>query len=607
MLFARKKETKDNSGVMSVVYYAVVSRIATLALMIMANALLPTHNPSGVHLFRPTEYPVPAEPGVGGPLAPFTRWDSAWLLSIAEDDYPTASSSESSRQGPKASITVDCAGTSRAWGGGRYRPETQDEEGEGQHRCRTDIALEEQAHAFFPLYPWLVGAAGKGISFLFPRYLGTGECLIVAAVLISNACFVAAALLLYGLGTVVMGDTLLAFRGALAFCVSPASVFFSTAYSESLYAALTFAGLLVLYSGASKKNSTHVEASGLRIQGAVHAWIAAALLSAATLTRSNGIAAAGVLVLEKLRWMAGDAGLFVVNDDNRIERRRSAMARPASKIGRQSVVQQVGCGIRRRGLPWVRLVTCAIATGGQALLIVAPYVFVQIYAYYKFCGETGHSTGGLDVADAGELHPWCTWRLPSLYAYVQSEYWRVGAFKYCQLKQIPNFFLAAPALALTALGATQFFTAQFQGDRPSEWGVRDLAEAVDDAGSAEKHTTRRRWRSAWLTPAAKTFFGPPALPHPAAQPCERSGVAALILQWIFLGAFAALCMNVQVATRFLAASCPPLHWWTATLLFTGNTNSRSAILGKITSSLRRYLVLYFILGAVLHANFLPWT
>lgn len=95
MLFARKKETKDNSGVMSVVYYAVVSRIATLALMIMANALLPTHNPSGVHLFRPTEYPVPAEPGVGGPLAPFTRWDSAWLLSIAEDDYPTASSSES--------------------------------------------------------------------------------------------------------------------------------------------------------------------------------------------------------------------------------------------------------------------------------------------------------------------------------------------------------------------------------------------------------------------------------------------------------------------------------------------------------------------------------
>lgn len=80
---------------MSIALCAVASRIATLALMALANELLPTHNATGVHVFRPTEYPVPAEPGVGGLLASFTRWDSAWLLSIAEDGYPTASSPDS--------------------------------------------------------------------------------------------------------------------------------------------------------------------------------------------------------------------------------------------------------------------------------------------------------------------------------------------------------------------------------------------------------------------------------------------------------------------------------------------------------------------------------
>lgn len=525
------------------------------------------------------------------------------------------------RTGEHATVAVDCVGTQRAWGGGGYRPETQDAEGEGQSPCQADIALEEQAHAFFPLYPWLVGAAGKGISFLFSEWLGTGECFIVAAVLVSNACFVAAAVLLYRLGTVVMGDTLLAFGGALAFCTSPASVFFSTAYCESLYAALTFAGLLVLYSGGRVTTSKHYEASGLRIQGAmngtiaerrgwqgaVRAWIAAALLSAATLARSNGIAAAGVLVLEKLRWMAGEARLFAANDGSPIKRRESGIIRSASKMRRQSAVQQADGGIRWRELPWARLFASAIATGVQVLLVVAPYVFIQVYAYYKFCGEGGDSAGDVQVAGLKELHPWCTWRVPSLYAYIQSEYWGVGAFKYYQLEQIPNFLLAAPALALTAFGTTQFFSAQFEGAGAREWSVSALAEAADDAGSAEKSAERRRWRSAWLTRAARTFFGAPALPHPASQPCERSGAAALVLQWALLGAFAVVCMNVQVATRFLAASCPPLHWWTATLVFPTRMNIRNVKPGTISSSLKWYLVLYFIAGSVLHAKFLPWT
>lgn len=444
---------------------------------------------------------------------------------------------------------------------------------------------------------------GKGISYICGELLGVGECLILAGVLISNASFVVAAVLLYRLGVVVLGDTLLAFRGALAFCVSPASVFFSSAYCESLFAALTFGGLLVLLDARRKSHTKAVH--GRKPQrswaGSVRAWIAAGLLAAATLTRSNGIAAAGVIVLEKLRWMADEAGLFSMTGSTTTGTIKGVVTRSASKKRQQATMDQVSCDIRWRELPWVRLVSSAIATGLQALLVVLPYIFVQVYAYHKFCGEDEED--GRTVVDAdllAELHPWCKWRVPSLYAYVQSAYWGVGAFKYYKWKQIPNFLLAGPALILTACGTARFFTAQLQREvRESGVGVC----GADDGRSTEQAT--KRWSlSAWLSRVARTFFGPRGLPHPASHPFTRGAAAALVLQWGFLAAFAAVFMNVQVATRFLAASCPPLHWWTATLVFPGSTYVGP---GNTSHSLRWYLALYFIAGAVLHPNFLPWT
>lgn len=145
----------------------------------------------------------------------------------------------------------------------------------------------------------------------------------------------------------------------------------------------------------------------------------------------------------------------------------------------------------------------------------------------------------------------------------------------------------------------------------------------------------------WLEKALGVFFGRPRLPHPASSPLERTGAAALVAQWAFFAVFAALCMNVQVATRFLAAACPPLHWWTASLLAGGGDGGRragaekeNAVMAAVPAAqaagaaeevaeaaaeegsdgavvgracLRWYLGVYFVVGAVLHANFLPWT
>lgn len=700
--------------VTTLLFAAVASRVATVALIILANALLPTHDATGVHKFRPTSFPVSSRPaatgvgsdgggggGSGGILSAFTRWDAAWFLSIADAGYPGGRSIADLND--DTDEAVDCAGTRRAWGGEDYYEEHASEGGrdykleeegdtkeEGQEkqqqqqrgdrssshrrRCRADIPLEEQAHAFFPLYPWLVrwgaaalraGLAQAGLDF------GGADSLVLAAVLVSNLSFVVAVVLLYQLGAVVTGDALLAFRGALAFCATPASVFFSTAYTESLYAALSFAGLLVLFSegrrrrsssssrrrgketgasdldtaahltssnsGASNSGSSNRSESrswsSSRAQstnswwwwsGALNAWVAAAFLSLATLTRSNGIAGAGVLVLEKLRWMAEDAGIFASPGT---EQGHSSSA-SFSAVGGASIEKRAqdggGSGSggeteRRESRPgphpWLRLVACAVATALQALLVLAPYVLVQVYAYRKFCG--GRSAGALWGIDSNrvlnvdgavdalvaELHPWCAWRVPSVYSYVQSAYWGVGPLKYYEWKQIPNFLLAAPTLALTAFGTARFFSAQVQGSPVTGLTVGDERGAGGSGG--------RRWasRRAWPWRLMEAFFGSPRLPGPASPPFERSGASSLVVQWAFLGVFCALCMNVQVATRFLAAACPPLHWWTAGFVARGGGTDagNAAGSGAVGTSLRWYLALYFVVGAVLHANFLPWT
>ena len=97
-----------------------------------------------------------------------------------------------------------------------------------------------------------------------------GTTVIVPGLLLSNAAFVFAACCLcaatlarparghrseraacaggrrYELGVEVLRERQLARSAALLFCLSPASAFFSSLYSESCYALVTFAALLLL-------------------------------------------------------------------------------------------------------------------------------------------------------------------------------------------------------------------------------------------------------------------------------------------------------------------------------------------------------------------------
>lgn len=66
---------------------------------------------------------------------------------------------------------------------------------------------------------------------------------VLSGLLISNVAFVAAALAIYALTLAALDDATTASNAARMWCLSPANIFFSTVYTESLFAALCFAGM----------------------------------------------------------------------------------------------------------------------------------------------------------------------------------------------------------------------------------------------------------------------------------------------------------------------------------------------------------------------------
>ncbi|KAL9550245.1 hypothetical protein MBANPS3_004811 [Mucor bainieri] len=185
------------------------------------------------------------------------------------------------------------------------------------------------------------------------------------------------------------------------------------------------------------------------------------------------------------------------------------------------------------------IVYTAITASGFALF--------QYFAYREFCS--------LD-------RPWCTDKLPLIYSFVQKEYWDVGFMSYYEVKQIPNFVLAAPIIGLSVCGlngyirhnATEFWTLGIRrGERNNS----------DDYYSSK--------------------------------------LAVFIYLWAFLLLFATTNMHIQVIIRFFT-SVPPLYWYVGNLWIKGFCESKhtwmaNAVLG--------YFAIYGLIGIVLFSSFLP--
>ena len=113
----------------------------------------------------------------------------------------------------------------------------------------------EQAHAFFPLFPMAIQLVARFLMIVVPQSFLPSTCagvLVLSAVSLNTICFILALVSLYKLTYLLLlrhsgsADETSCRRHAnlvvVLFGINPASVFFITAYSESLFAALIFTG-----------------------------------------------------------------------------------------------------------------------------------------------------------------------------------------------------------------------------------------------------------------------------------------------------------------------------------------------------------------------------
>jgi len=256
---------------------------------------------------------------------------------------------------------------------------------------------------------------------IFPLF-NNQSTMILAAVLINFVCFVKSAVIFYDLTEhVFKKDAITAYRAAILYCISPASIFFSALYSESMFAYLTFYTML-----ASVKGMPTI----------------CFPLGLSTLVRSNGVVNIGFPTY---------FGLKNLCNSERIEKHQQ-------KYGILSILWHIFKQIKLKHY---------FAILSTIIISLAPFVLLQMYNYMKFCTSTFDKSllpvhilqyakeNNLILPD-GTDSMWCNATLPLAYSYVQKTYWNVGFLRYYQFKQIPNFILALPILYIMSRCIKEF-------------------------------------------------------------------------------------------------------------------------------------------------------
>ncbi|XP_010166839.1 GPI mannosyltransferase 2 [Antrostomus carolinensis] len=438
--------------------------------------------------------------------------------------------------------------------------------------------LYEHNCAFFPLYPLSLRAGAEAALWPLQPLLRLRSRLLLSATLLNSLFSALAAAALYELGCVVLRCRRLAFLAALLFSLSPANVFMAAAYSESMFAFLVFSAMWQLEKGQS--------------------WLSGLLFSLASGVRANGLINAGFFLYSRGQCFA-----------HQLQGGSGAIRKLPLKLP----------------LLWKQLLSVVSSAVLMCAGVFLPFALFQHYAYVRFCGpgtsleqsvpkpllQLALDKGYRLVAMNGVKPPWCSQRFPMVYSYIQDVYWNVGFLRYFELRQIPNFLLALP---VTLLGLWAAWTYVIANPRHC------LTLGLERRKSEEEGKPRAGFYS--------------------------FAVFVYVVHATVLLAFGFFCMHVQVLTRFLGSSSPILYWFSAhlldeyePLLWSDGTDNQTAaprseksLLGKSDSGgkgtpgnpvvrlllnwglitprskcVLGFFMSYWLLGLVLHCNFLPWT
>lgn len=409
----------------------------------------------------------------------------------------------------------------------------------------------ENTLAFFPLFPFIIKIVTTVLGGSTPM-LNYRELSLTLAILFNLVCFVLAARALYKLSNMVLGSKKKSELAVILFCFNPASVFFTAPYTESLYSWLSFT---VMAQCIDDINSVFITIP----------------LSLSILCRSNGTLNIGFLLYFTMR-----------------------------RIMSQNSLHNIIC----------------IGTKLFSILIIIifHYGIAQVYNYYLFCFEQKFNfpehvkayAAAHRLVLAGnkttESSPWCSNYLPLSYSYVQSHYWNVGFMNYYELKQLPNFCLALPAIYLILSNSYKYI--QDNWDFCARLGLLQM-------NKKQVKNMKNYDRLAFV----------------------------FVVHALFLTLFSVLFVHVQVTTRMLASASPLLYWFAAEYFTGDRAFIRRQVIRKLSKQVQdgtepcthvdnhvelseildfrtlnfkqQAILLYFlgyaIIGTVLFSNFLPWT
>ena len=420
----------------------------------------------------------------------------------------------------------------------------------------------EESHPFLPLFPFLIQVAAKLLSLSIPASFLPPTCeglLTLSAIMWNLAAGVLSVLALYRCTYVYVSSSNTvdkaiakewASRVALLFILNPASVFLTTSYSEGTGSAIVLSAsfLWSLYQTTTSRSKRK-------------AWCGAWLLFyAGCWVRSNGSIYAGFSVLHGI-------GLALT---------------PSKPLLQRALAMTMSF-----------LVALLLTIGGLGL---HNYVAVRNHCREE-CGPHRDETC---LVGQYQAPVWCgegTWF--NLYSYVQRKHWNVGLFRYYELKQIPNFLLAAPVLGVSIMAVRHWISVSWENCRV---GMKQEGSRSNPPISFLVQFIQ------WCSTALQSFAD-------GSQQHQTSPADVLLTSSpLLLGHYAVLCAttlllitlaHIQISTRLIFSSCPAIYWYLTSVISNPNNNNKNhRALGEWVLS---WCLLYNILGVILHPNWLPWT
>ncbi|KAK0520514.1 ER membrane glycoprotein subunit of the GPI transamidase complex-like protein [Tilletia horrida] len=313
----------------------------------------------------------------------------------------------------------------------------------------------------------------------------------------------------------------LAFLSALLSIFSPAPATLVTPSPEAFFSVLTLIGLLALSPSSTGDGGRRSPRSALAYAARIA--IASLAFAAATSFRANGVMLAGYVAFSL--WWASDARVI-----------------PAL----------------------VRILLNALIA-----LPILPYIAFQWWAKTLFCQVSGE-----------EDRPWCADFLPSIYTFVQRQYWNVGFLRYWEAAQLPNFVLAAPILALASYGTWHY-------TRSSSSQILSALFFLSNHKSTKKEAEKKVSESA-TRPSFHFTAAPTVLPH-----IVHNALTLALLLFV---------SHVQIALRFASPGAMPVVWWgAAAWVLQGRSQSGGARLQVVVAA----LLMWNVLSLCLYSGFYP--